>query len=266
MLGVIAFAVMACFVNLLAAFLTLLAIAFYVVVYTILLKRTTPQNIVIGGAAGALPPLIGWAAVTGDIALPALLLFAIVFYWTPPHFWALSLRLRRTTRRPACRCCRSSWACPRRRARSGCTRSSWSPSRSSCWAVAPMGSIYLGAAVGLGAMFLWQAYGCGSAARPRPTRTAGAIKLYKYSISYLSLLFAAVALDALVLDPPLGPARRWGVSRRALTRGFETGRAGRRPIPVPSRSATRRRGTWTDRPDPSPYASTRARRPRSPSR
>ena len=78
-----------------AAFLTLVAMAFYVVIYTLLLKRTTPQNIVLGGAAGALPPVIGWAAVTGDIGLPSLFLFAIVFYWTPPHFWALSLRLRR---------------------------------------------------------------------------------------------------------------------------------------------------------------------------
>ena len=94
-LGVVSFVVMAWFVNLLAAFLTLLAIAFYVVVYTIMLKRTTPQNIVIGGAAGALPPVIGWAAVTGDVGLPALLLFALVFYWTPPHFWALSLRIRK---------------------------------------------------------------------------------------------------------------------------------------------------------------------------
>ena len=76
--------------NLVAALLTLLAIAFYVVVYTMLLKRTTTQNIVIGGAAGALPPVIGWAAVTGSIEVPALFLFALVFYWTPPHFWALS--------------------------------------------------------------------------------------------------------------------------------------------------------------------------------
>ena len=93
-LGAIAFAILAFFVNLLAAFLGLLAIAFYVVVYTILLKRSTPQNIVIGGAAGALPPVIGWAAVTGNVGIPALLLFAIVFYWTPPHFWALSLLMK----------------------------------------------------------------------------------------------------------------------------------------------------------------------------
>ncbi|MEJ7748160.1 MAG: heme o synthase, partial [Candidatus Limnocylindrales bacterium] len=94
-LGILSFALMAWFVNLLAAFLTLLAIAFYVVVYTIMLKRTTTQNIVIGGAAGALPPVIGWAAVTGDVGVPALILFALVFYWTPPHFWALSLRIRK---------------------------------------------------------------------------------------------------------------------------------------------------------------------------
>ncbi|HET9613546.1 MAG TPA: heme o synthase, partial [Candidatus Limnocylindrales bacterium] len=93
-LGAVAFGVLAFFVNLVAAFLGLLAIAFYVVVYTILLKRSTPQNIVIGGAAGALPPVIGWAAVTGNVGVPALLLFALVFYWTPPHFWALSLRIR----------------------------------------------------------------------------------------------------------------------------------------------------------------------------
>ncbi|MEO7664884.1 MAG: heme o synthase, partial [Candidatus Limnocylindrales bacterium] len=83
-LGVVSVGLMAWFVNLLAAFLTLLAIAFYVIVYTILLKRTTTQNIVIGGAAGALPPVIGWAAVTGNVALPALMLFLLVFYWTPP--------------------------------------------------------------------------------------------------------------------------------------------------------------------------------------
>ena len=106
-LTVVSFAWLAFTTNLVAAFLTLLAIGFYVVVYTLLLKRSTPQNIVLGGAAGALPPVIGWAAVTGDIALPALLLFAIVFYWTPPHFWALvAAHPRRLRGWPACRCCR----------------------------------------------------------------------------------------------------------------------------------------------------------------
>jgi protoheme IX farnesyltransferase len=78
-------------VNLIAAALLALTIAFYVVVYTMWLKRTTPQNIVIGGAAGALPPIIGWAAATGTVAIEPVLLFLIIFFWTPPHFWALSL-------------------------------------------------------------------------------------------------------------------------------------------------------------------------------
>jgi protoheme IX farnesyltransferase len=78
-------------VNWAAAALLALTIAFYVGVYTIWLKRRTPQNIVIGGAAGAFPPVVGWAAVTGDVGLPALALFALVFFWTPPHFWALAL-------------------------------------------------------------------------------------------------------------------------------------------------------------------------------
>jgi heme o synthase len=78
-------------VNWAAAALLALTIAFYVFVYTVWLKRRTPQNIVIGGAAGAFPPVVGWAAVTGDIGLPSLLLFALIFFWTPPHFWALAL-------------------------------------------------------------------------------------------------------------------------------------------------------------------------------
>ena len=73
-----------------------------------LLKRRTPQNIVIGGAAGAIPPLVGWAAVTGGIALEPLIMFLIIFLWTPPHFWALAMLTRRTTRGPGCRCCPSS--------------------------------------------------------------------------------------------------------------------------------------------------------------
>jgi protoheme IX farnesyltransferase len=77
--------------NLVAAALLALTIAFYVFIYTMWLKRRTPQNIVIGGAAGAFPPLVGWAAVTGQVAMPALALFALIFFWTPPHFWALSL-------------------------------------------------------------------------------------------------------------------------------------------------------------------------------
>ena len=93
-LGIAGFAWLWATTNLLAAVLSTTGLAFYVLVYTMWLKRTTTQNIVIGGAAGAVPPLVGWAAVTGSLALPAWFMFAIVFYWTPPHFWALSLRYR----------------------------------------------------------------------------------------------------------------------------------------------------------------------------
>ena len=93
-LNVVAFAVLTSLVNPLSAFLTLGATLLYVFVYTLSLKRTTPQNIVIGGAAGAIPPMVGWTAVTGSLDLPAIYMFAIVFFWTPPHFWALALILK----------------------------------------------------------------------------------------------------------------------------------------------------------------------------
>ena len=200
-LGVISFVVLAWFVNLLAAFLALLAIAFYVVVYTIVMKRTTPQNIVIGGAAGALPPVIGWAAVTGNVGVPALLLFALVFYWTPPHFWALSLRIRKDY---------AAAGVPMLPVVRGIAETSRQIVLYTIlmvaisiilWAVARMGVVYLVAAVVLGAIFLRQAYLLYRLGSSEEGSTAGAIRLYKYSISYLTLLFAAIALDAIVFLP-----------------------------------------------------------------
>jgi protoheme IX farnesyltransferase len=94
-LGIGSFILLVLFVNLLSAVLSFAAILFYVFVYTLGLKRTSTQNIVIGGAAGAVPVLVGWAAVTNNVTLPAIWLFAIVFYWTPPHFWALSLLIKK---------------------------------------------------------------------------------------------------------------------------------------------------------------------------
>ncbi len=197
-LGVIAIALLAYFVNLVAAFLTLLAIAFYVFVYTILLKRTTTQNIVIGGAAGALPPVIGWAAVTGRVEVPALLLFAIVFYWTPPHFWALSMRIAKDYAAAGVP------MLPVVRGTAETTRQILLYTillvaiSIIFFAVAKMGLIYLVAAVVMGAIFLWQAAKLNRTVTTEGT-TAGAIRLYKFSISYLTVLFAAVAVDALVL-------------------------------------------------------------------
>ncbi len=200
-LGVISFAVMAWFVNLLAAFLTLLAIGFYVVVYTIMLKRSTPQNIVIGGAAGALPPLIGWVAVTGSIGLPALLLFALVFYWTPPHFWALSLRIRKDYAAAGVPMLPVVKGIPETTRQIALYTILMVAISLVLWAVARMGAIYLAAATVLGAVFLWQAYRLWRRGASEEASTAGAISLYKYSISYLTLLFLAVAVDAVVLIP-----------------------------------------------------------------
>jgi len=197
-LGVISVAAMAWAVNLVAAFLTLLAIGFYVVVYTILLKRSTPQNIVIGGAAGALPPVIGWAAVTGDVAMPALLLFAVVFYWTPPHFWALALRIRNDY---------AAAGVPMLPVVRGIAETSRQIGLYTILLVAltivfgivaHMGAIYLAAAVVLGMLFLWRAYVLWRQGTAPEASTAQAVRLYRYSISYLTLLFAAVALDAIV--------------------------------------------------------------------
>jgi heme o synthase len=198
-LGVISVALMAYFVNLTAAFLTLLAIAFYVVVYTIWLKRSTPQNIVIGGAAGALPPVIGWAAVTGNVGIPALLLFALVFYWTPPHFWALSLRIRKDYAAAGVPMLPVVKGIPETTRQIGLYTILMVAISLILWAVARMGAIYLVAAVVLGAIFLWQAYRLWRRGASEEASTAGAIALYKYSISYLSLLFLAVAVDAMVL-------------------------------------------------------------------
>jgi protoheme IX farnesyltransferase len=202
-LGVVSFVVLAWFVNLLAAFLALLAIAFYVVIYTIVMKRTTPQNIVIGGAAGALPPVIGWAAVTGNIGIPALLLFALVFYWTPPHFWALSLRIRKDYAAAGVPMLPVVRGIPETTRQIGLYAILMVAISLVLWAVARMGWIYLIAAVVLGAIFLRQAYRLWRQGSSEEASTAGAIRLYKYSISYLTLLFAAIALDAIV-SAPLG--------------------------------------------------------------
>ena len=200
-LGIISFALMAFFVNLLSAFLTLLAIGFYVFVYTMLLKRTTPQNIVIGGAAGALPPVIGWAAVTDSVGLPALFLFLLVFYWTPPHFWALSLRIRKDYAAAGIPMLPVVKGIPETTRQIALYTILLVAISMAFGAVAQMGLIYTAAAVILGGIFLLQAWRLWRVGTSEEHSTAGAIRLYRYSISYLTLLFAAVAIDALVIIP-----------------------------------------------------------------
>jgi protoheme IX farnesyltransferase len=196
-LSIISFAWLTITVNLLSAVLATSAIAFYVFVYTMWLKRTTTQNIVIGGAAGCAPVLVAWAAVTGEVGLPALVLFAIIFYWTPPHFWALALRYRgdyAAAGVPMLPVVRGEAETARQIVLYTIALVAVSLLLAPA---AGMGWIYLIAAVGLGALFVVQAL------RLRADAADGraAIGLFRYSISYLTLLFAAVAVDALVRLP-----------------------------------------------------------------
>jgi len=192
-LGALAFYFLAVVVNVLAALLALSAIAFYVFVYTMWLKRTTEQNIVIGGAAGAVPALVGWAAVTGTLAWPAVVLFAIVFVWTPPHFWALAMRFsgdyaaagvpmlpvvrgEAETRRQILLYSLVLFA----------TTLLLVP-------VGHMGPVYTAAAILLGGSFVYRALEVWRSADDARTR-----RLFSFSILYLAGLFGAVGIDALV--------------------------------------------------------------------
>ncbi|MCY7419905.1 MAG: heme o synthase [Chloroflexi bacterium] len=195
-LTVVSFGILALTTNLVAAFLTLLAVGFYVVVYTMLLKRTTPQNIVLGGAAGALPPVIGWAAVTGDITLPALLLFAIVFYWTPPHFWALSLRIRGDYAAADVPMMPVVHGVPETTRQIALYSVLMVALTLVFFAVAHMGLVFLAGVMVLGALFLFQAF-----AMWREGTDRRAVKLYKYSITYLSGVFALIVLDVAIFLP-----------------------------------------------------------------
>ncbi len=198
-LAILSVALMAWFVNLLSAFLTLLAIAFYVFVYTMMLKRTTPQNIVIGGAAGALPPVIGWAAVTGRVEIPALLLFAVVFYWTPPHFWALALRIRKDYEAASIPMLPVVRGVPETTRQIALYTILLVAISLVFFAVAKMGMVYLFAAVVLGALFVWRAYALWRQGSSPEGSLAQSIRLYRFSISYLTLLFGAVMVDTLLV-------------------------------------------------------------------
>ncbi|MSQ06180.1 MAG: protoheme IX farnesyltransferase [Dehalococcoidia bacterium] len=190
-LNVVAFAVLYLWVHWLAAALTLAATLFYALVYTQWLKRSTPHNIIIGGAAGAIPPVVGWVAVTGGLHLPALYLFTIVFFWTPPHFWALSLLLQEDYREagvpmlPVVTSRRDtvlhillySLALVALTLMFGFTRA--------------VGWVYLGGAAVLGLVFIALAW-CLWRQDTRPR----ARTLYLYSLLYLALLFAVLMVDS----------------------------------------------------------------------
>jgi heme o synthase len=192
-LSALAFGILTAFDNLLAAALSLSGGAFYVVVYTLWLKRSTSQNIVIGGAAGAIPPLAGWAAAHGSLGLGAAFLFAIVLLWTPPHFWALALLLAphyeaaQVPMMPVVR---------------GPKATAWQMLLYTValalltlvpWVVGSFGALYMIGAALLGAVFCvlaWRLWRQNTAAR--------AAVLFHYSLLYLALLFVAVAVDAAI--------------------------------------------------------------------
>jgi protoheme IX farnesyltransferase len=180
-------------VNLLSAALAVAACLFYVFVYTLWLKRSSASNIVIGGAAGAVPVLVGWTAVTNSLDWPPVVLFAVIFYWTPPHFWALAIRYRDDYARaqvpmlPVVASLRTTavrivlytlllWA----------LTLLFAP-------VAGMGDIYIAAALALGAVFTWLAVGL-----LRDSSPQAAMRVFTWSITYITLLFGAIALDQLV--------------------------------------------------------------------
>jgi protoheme IX farnesyltransferase len=192
-LSAFSFVLLASLANVLTAVLALVGNLFYVLVYTRWLKRSTHQNIVIGGAAGAVPPLVGFAAVTGNLTLPALWLFLIVFFWTPPHFWALALLIRRdyeAARIPMLPVVRGVRETTRQivlyaLVLVGVTVVPF------VWG--PLGPTYLVAALALGGAFLWLALRLRRHTTPRR-----AALLFHYSLLYLALLFAAMALDPLL--------------------------------------------------------------------
>jgi heme o synthase len=200
--------VMGLAVNLVAAAVLALSIGFYVFVYTMWLKRRTPQNIVIGGAAGAFPPLIGWAAVTGSVDLVPLVLFGIIFIWTPPHFWSLALWANEDYRRANVPMLPVVAGARETRRQIVIYTLLLLPLSLVPWILGFSGPIYGGAATILGLGFLVSVIrvaadkqdGTGvSLTNDLPARAA-----FKYSIAYLFILFAALAVDRLVGGGPVG--------------------------------------------------------------
>ena len=190
-LGAIAFALFWRFVNPLAAWLALTGLLFYVFVYTMALKRWSPQNIVIGGAAGAFPPLVGWAAMTNSLDLAALYLFAIIVYWTPPHFWALALIKERDY---------ANAGVPMMPVVKGARETKIQmlvytlmllPLTILPTLAGTQGLFYAAVAVLLGGRLLWYCFRLLRESGVTPT----AWRMYKYSLLYLALLFTAMGID-----------------------------------------------------------------------
>jgi protoheme IX farnesyltransferase len=191
--------------NIVAAAILAGSIAFYVFVYTMWLKRRTPQNIVIGGAAGAFPPVIGWAAVTGEVTLVPILLFAIIFFWTPPHFWALSLWAHDDYARAGVPMLPVTAGARRTRQQIVIYTLLLAPVGLTPWLVGFSSPAYAAVAALLGALFLRHAFAVLRDAQDEAgrslTRDAPARACFRFSLTYLFALFAALAVDRLAFAP-----------------------------------------------------------------
>jgi protoheme IX farnesyltransferase len=194
-LGVVATVGLALTTNALAAALAVVAIVFYVCVYTMVLKRRTAQNIVWGGAAGCMPVFIGWAAVTGDLSWAAVVLFAVIFFWTPPHFWALAIKFKDDYARAAVPML-PVVATPETVARRVVAYSWAMVLTSGLLVLDGTGAVYGISALVLGAVFLREAHVLER--RVRAGAEVNPMRLFHFSITYLALLFLAVAVDQLV--------------------------------------------------------------------
>ena len=195
-IGLISFVWFALVINLLSALLSLAAILFYVFVYTLGLKRRTPQNIVWGGAAGAMPALIGWAAVTNEVSLSAWVLFLIIFLWTPPHYWPLSMRYLeeyKVANVPMLPVVAKNEVVGRQ-----IILYAWAYLASTLLLipVAGMGMIYTVVAVVAGIWFTWESHRLYNEARVRVPENP--MRLFHGSITHLTLLFLAIAIDPLI--------------------------------------------------------------------
>ncbi len=190
------FAMLYGFVNPLAAWLSLAGNAYYVGIYTMWLKRVTPLNIVIGGAAGAVPPLVGWAAVTGHLGSPAFALFAVIFLWTPPHFWALSLMTNTDYDKAGIPMLPNVRGVPRTKREIVVYSLVLVGVSLAFFPLHVLGPCYGGCALILGAVFLWDAW----KVNVDPTKRYARV-LFKYSLLYLALMCAAMVLDRVIRLP-----------------------------------------------------------------
>ena len=198
-LGALSMAILVAFVNVLTAVLTFASLIGYAIVYTVWLKRATPQNIVIGGAAGAAPPVLGWAAVTGEVHPYALLLFLIIFIWTPPHFWALAIYRREDYARAAVPMLPVTHGVEYTRAHVLYYTVLLVLVTMLPYLTGMSGLLYLGGALVLGAGFLWYAWRLMD-----PPSERFAMDVFGYSIVYLMALFAFLLADHYLAAPAPG--------------------------------------------------------------